>query len=137
MAIDLGEKRIGIALSDPTRMLASAHSVIKRSSRKADFAQYQQIIAENDVTLVIMGLPLTLDGGDSPTTLWVRDYASQLATVITVPLQLADETYTTKQAHASMQARGMSDHRKRRERVDAVAAAFILQNYLDRRTAAP
>ena len=108
MAIDLGEKRIGIALSDPTRMLASAHSVIKRSSRKADFAQYQQIIAANDVTLIVMGLPLTLDGGDSATTRWVRDYAAHLAAEITVPLQLWDETYTTKQAHASMQARGMT-----------------------------
>ena len=137
MAIDLGEKRIGIALSDPTRMLASAHSVIKRSSRKADFAQYQQIIAANDVTMIVMGLPLTLDGGDSATTRWVRDYAAQLASEITVPLKLWDETYTTKQAHASMQARGMHDRRKRRDRVDAVAAAFILQNYLDRLATAP
>ncbi len=137
MAIDLGEKRIGIALSDPTRRLAKAHSVVKRTARKADFAQYQQLIATHDVTLVIMGLPLTLDGGDSPTTRWVRDYASQLATVIDVPLQLWDETYSTKQAHASMEARGVHDRRKRRERVDAVAAAFILQNYLDQLATEP
>lgn len=134
MAIDLGEKRIGIALSDPTHLLASSHTVLERMSRRDDFARYQAIIDAFDVTLVLMGLPLSLDGSDSAMTRWVRDYSAECAAAISVPLQLWDETYTTKQAHTSLKARGVSHHNKRKERVDAVAAAFLLQDYLDAHT---
>lgn len=131
MAIDLGEKRIGIALSDPTRLLASSHTVLERTSRRDDFARYQAIIEEYGVTLVLMGLPLSLDGSDSAMTSWVRDYSAECATVISTPLQLWDETFTTRQAHNSMKARGTTHYKKRKERIDAVAAAFLLQDYLD------
>lgn len=131
MAIDLGEKRIGIALSDPERFLAKSHAVIKRTSRAADFAKYQNIIAEQKVTLVVMGLPLYSDGSDSDQTRWVRHYSAELAENLTVPVVLQDETDTSIRAEKSLIARGAS-RKKRKANLDAVAAAFILENYLER-----
>ena len=130
MAIDLGEKRIGIALSDPLRMVAKGHSVIKRKSRREDFARYQQIIREQAITLVVMGLPVPLSGVEGSKAAWVRDYTADLQTHLTIPIVLWDEALTTKRAQASLRAQGRK-LKKIKQRVDAVAAAFILQDYLE------
>ncbi|MEM7335419.1 MAG: Holliday junction resolvase RuvX [Chloroflexota bacterium] len=130
MALDLGEKRIGIALSDPLRMIAKADRVIKRRSRKEDYAIYRRIIEESSVTLVLVGLPLLLDGEDSQQTKWVRNYSEQLASEIAVPLELWDEGFSTVEAEEALKLGGVR-RKKLRDRVDAVAAAVILQSYLD------
>ena len=67
MALDLGSVRIGVAISDPTRTIAQSYGVVKRKSREEDFARYQQILAEQQVTLLVVGLPTTSEGGDSAT----------------------------------------------------------------------
>src|SRR5690606_9744806 len=85
LGIDLGEKRIGLAVSDAGRMLARSYGVMSRKSRREDFARYNQIIAERGITLVVMGLPLLADGSDSATTAWVRHYSAELAENIPVP----------------------------------------------------
>ncbi len=130
MAIDLGEKRIGIALSDPLRMVAKGHSVIKRKSRREDFARYQQIIKEQAITLVVMGLPVPLGGVEGAKAAWVRDYTADLQTHLTIPIVLWDEALTSKRAEESLRAQGRK-LKKIKQRVDAVAAAFILQDYLE------
>ncbi len=130
MAIDLGEKRIGIALSDPGRMIASAHSTMTRKSRAEDFARYARLIEEQQVGLVIMGLPITMAGYEGDRAAWVRDYTADLGNHIDVPVVYWDESLTTKQAEASLRAQGKRG-RKIKDQVDAVAAAFILQSYLD------
>ena len=130
MAIDLGEKRIGIAISDPLRMVAKGHSVIKRKSRREDFERYQQLIAEQEITLVVMGLPVPLSGVEGAKAAWVRDYSAELQTHLTVPIVLWDEALTTVRAQESLRAQGRK-LKKIKERVDAVAAAFILQDYLE------
>ena len=132
MAIDLGEKRIGIALSDPAQQWSKSYGVIKRTSRAADFNKYKNIITEQKVVLVVMGLPLYLDGTDSDQTRWVRHYSAELAQQIDVPLVFHDETNTTIAAKESMQARGLT-RKKRKQQVDAVAAALILESYLEDR----
>lgn len=130
MALDLGEKRIGIALSDPTRVIASAHSVYARRSRTEDAAHYAKVIADNNVALLVLGLPLTLGGQESRQAAWVRDYGDELAARLPVPIVFWDESLTTQRAEAALRARG---HRagKLRKRVDVVAAVLILQDYLD------
>ncbi|MBP8000929.1 MAG: Holliday junction resolvase RuvX [Chloroflexi bacterium] len=133
LAIDLGEKRIGLAVSDSGRMIARSYGVIERKSRREDFARFQAIISEQKVTLVVMGLPLHLDGSDSATTTWVRDYTAALAQNISVPVTLWDERYSSQAATASLTERGVRA-KKQKGRVDAVAAAFILQSYLDTQT---
>ena len=130
MALDLGEKRIGVAVSDELRLVAKSHAVIKRKSRQEDFTRYQQIIAEQHITLLGIGLPITLGGENSEKTTWVRDYADDLRGHITIPITFWDESLTTVEAEASLRARGIRG-KKAKARVDAVAAAFILQNYLD------
>jgi putative Holliday junction resolvase len=130
MALDLGSKRIGVAISDPTRTIAKSYGVVKRQSREADFARYQQIMTEQQVTLLLVGLPTTAEGEDSETAVWIRDYIAEFSQQCAVPIQFWDESFTTVQAEASLRQRGTRG-KKARQQVDAVAAAFILQNFLD------
>ncbi|MCP4415842.1 MAG: Holliday junction resolvase RuvX [Chloroflexi bacterium] len=130
MALDLGSKRIGVAISDPTRTIAKSYGVIKRKSRAEDFARYQHILAEQKVTMLLIGLPTTADGDDSATAVWIRDYMAEFSQQCDIPVEFWDESFTTVQAEASLRQRGKRG-KKARAQVDAVAAAFILQNYLD------
>lgn len=130
MALDLGERRIGVAVSDPLRMIAKSHSVIKRKSRREDFARYANVIADQEITLLVVGLPVPLSGVEGEKAAWVRHYTADLQTHITIPTVFWNEALTTKQAEASLRARGKRG-KKAQERIDAVAAAFILQSYLD------
>lgn len=130
MAVDLGEKRIGIALSDPTRTIATPHGVIKRTSRATDFARYVGLIEQYGVRLLIMGLPITLSGQEGERAAWVRNYAEELAGHIDIPIEFWDESLTTVAATAALHAQGRRG-RKVKDRVDAVAATLILQSYLD------
>lgn len=130
LAIDLGEKRIGLAISDETRTIAAGYDVMSRKSRKEDLERYAEIIAAEAITLIVMGLPITLSGEEGQRAAWVRDYSAELSKNIAVPLEFWDERFSTKQAEASLHARGKRG-KSVKERVDAVAAAFILQDYLD------
>ena len=130
MALDLGEKRIGVAISDETRTIARAYNVLLRKSRREDFQRYAKIIVEQKATLLVMGLPVPLSGVEGQRAAWVRDYTAELAQYIDIPIEFWDESFSTKQAEASLRARGKRG-KKVKERVDAVAAAFILQDYLD------
>ncbi len=130
MALDLGEKRIGVAVSDELRMIARSYGVVKRTSRAADYAKYKNIVEQEKITLLVVGLPVTLGGEEGSKAKWTRDYAGQFAKKIDIPIIFFDEALTTVEAEASMRARNIRG-KKARSQVDAVAAAFILQNYLD------
>lgn len=130
MALDLGRRRIGVAVSDATRTIAAAYGVIKHKSRHEDFARYREIIAEEEITLLVVGLPTRSDGSDSDTAVWVRQYMAAFQKTIDIPVKFWDESFTTLQAEESLALRGKRG-KKAKERVDAVAAAFILQSYLD------
>ncbi len=132
MALDLGEKRIGVALSDETHLIARSYTVLKRASRRADFAQLAAIVAENDVGFLVVGLPVKLSGEEGPIAAWVRDYTAALAKQLGIDYALWDESFTTQQASESMRQRG-TRAKEQRGWVDAVAAAFILQDFLDAR----
>jgi putative holliday junction resolvase len=132
MALDMGEKRIGVAISDETHLLARSYEVLPRTSRKADFARLADIARAEKVGFLVVGLPLAIDGEDGPLVPWIRDYTAGLAAALQLPYTFWDETFTTKQASASMRARG-TKARDQRGWVDAVAAAIILQDYLDAR----
>lgn len=130
MALDLGEKRIGIAVSDPTRTIATPHSTLSRRSRAGDFAHFAHLIAELQITQLVLGLPITLGGEEGQRAAWVRDYAADLAERLPVPIAFWDESLSTVEAQATLRALGRRG-KKLRDRVDAVAAAVILQAYLD------
>ena len=130
LALDLGEKRIGVAVSDETHLIARSHTVFERRSRAADFAQIAKIVDKEKVGFLVVGLPVEMDGAEGPLALWVRDYSAALAAHLKLDYALWDESFTSKQASASMRARGIRA-RDQKEWIDAVAAAFILQDYLD------
>jgi len=130
MALDLGEKRIGIALSDPSHILARSLAVIPRKSRSEDFHRIREFVEKHRVLRLVIGLPTLLAGGEGQKAAWVRDYADHLSRTLSIEIVFWDESFTTVDAEKSLRLRGISKG-KRRERVDAVAAAFILQSYLD------
>ena len=130
LALDLGEKRIGVAVSDERRTIARSLAVLERKSRLADFERIGQFIDEQGVTLLIVGLPLLASDEEGEKAAWVRNYTLDLQRNLDVAVEFRDESYSTVQAEASLRARGVRGRRQRR-RVDAVAAAFILQSYLD------
>lgn len=130
LALDLGEKRIGVAVSDATRTIARSLTVLPRKSRREDHERIARLIAEQQVNLLVVGLPIPLNGVEGEKAAWVRDYTAELQQHIPIPVVFWDEALTTVQAYDSMRQRGKRA-KQAKERIDAVAAAFILQSYLD------
>jgi putative Holliday junction resolvase len=129
IALDVGERRIGVAVSDPTGTLATPHTVIHRRSKAEDFETVARLVIELEAERVVVGLPLSLNGEVGPQARRVSRYAHALAQRLDVPMELHDERYSTVTADALLTERG----RKRRVPIDAAAAAVILQDYLDSR----
>lgn len=133
MGIDLGAKRIGIAISDRSGIIASPHSVIQRSkSRRSDHERIRQLAVDEEIELVVVGLPLTMDGRHAQAARAATDEAQVLATVLSVPVELFDERMTTVAADRALREAEIGASARRRF-VDKVAAAVLLQTWLDRR----
>jgi putative Holliday junction resolvase len=130
LALDLGGRRIGIALSDTTGMIARSLEVMERASRVADFAHIAELIARYDVEALVVGLPLNMDGTEGPKAAWVRDYSAALEEAVGCPVHLWDERLSTEEAEDIIHRQGKTV-RETKEWIDAVAAAVILQNFLD------
>ena len=131
IGVDLGSKRVGVASSDATRTLASPVTVLeRRGNRAADHKALAAIIEEYEADVVVVGLPLSLNGGESHAAKLVRDEVEQMTAALNVPIVLHDERFTTATAHASMMERKMKADARRRV-VDKVAAAVMLQGWLD------
>jgi len=134
LALDLGERRVGVAVSDPTGTLARPLRAIERGSREEDFEEIASLVEEYDVERVIVGRPLSLDGTEGPQARWAADYSEALDDAIPVPVEMWDERYTTSMAdEILLQNRSKKARRKARKsgERDAIAAALILQQYLE------
>jgi len=129
MALDVGQRRIGVAVSDPTGVLAKPHSVIQRRSKVEDFAAVAGLVAELKAQRVVVGLPLSLSGELGPQARQVIRYVQALAQTLAVPVELHDERYSTVTADVLL----VEGKRRRRVPLDAAAAAVILQDYLESR----
>lgn len=130
IGLDVGEARIGVAASDPTGTLASARTVLQRRPEEAALQRLQRIIEEEEAQAVIVGLPRSLSGELHGQAALVQAFAERLRSQISIPLEFWDERLSTVAAEREMRAAGTRRDR-RRTMVDAVAAAIILQNYLD------
>ena len=136
LGIDLGSKRIGIAVSDISGTVASALTTVHRSSsRRHDHAEIAKLVRDEEAELVVVGLPLSLDGTKGPAARSAEKEAGQLASVVGVPVAMYDERFTTVTAERGMLEAGL-DARQRRKVVDKVAAAVMLQAFLDHRAEA-
>jgi putative holliday junction resolvase len=130
LAVDVGERRVGIAVSDADGRFAVPHSVIDERDLKRSTAQAAAIVRDEGVERVVIGLPLLPSGDDSTSTRRARAYAESLGAQIEVPLEFFDERLSTFEAQSSLRRAGINA-RKARKRIDAHAAAVILQSYLD------
>ena len=136
LGIDLGSKRIGVALSTSDGAMATAYEVVERSrDRVRDHRAIADLAADTGAERLVVGLPLSLDGSDGPAATAARAEADELAAATGLPVELWDERLTTVTADRDLAGAGL-DARGRRRVVDKVAAAVMLQAWLDHRRTA-
>ncbi|MBT3261777.1 Holliday junction resolvase RuvX, partial [bacterium] len=129
LAIDYGEKRIGLALSDPLWLTAQPLSFLENN--KIFFVELQKIIQEYDVKKIVLGLPKNLQGHDTAKTLEVRTFAEKLQKNLSMEVVFWDERFSTVAVNKFLIGADVS-RKKRKKVVDSQAAAFFLQGYMDR-----
>lgn len=138
LALDIGDRRVGVAISDATGLLATPLTVIQRKSKREDFARIGRLVRERNAEGLVVGHPLNKDGSAGPQAQRVERYATALRSALQsegldMPIYFWDEWMSTQRAQAAMDAAGRKV-KDRRMWVDAVAAAIILQDYLDERS---
>ena len=131
LSLDIGEKRIGIAIGDESHTLARPLSTLKRASKREDFARLAALCGEHQIEKIVCGLPRTLRNEEGPQARRVRRYAEELSAAIHVPIDFWDERFSSIDAGERLAA----SSRKPRDKgaIDAAAAAIILQEYLNSR----
>ena len=133
LALDLGAKRIGVAVSDDNGRVATPILVLERhKDRPRLHREIADLVVEWEADLLLLGLPIDLAGAVGPAAAGVLAERDELAAVVGVPVEVHDERLTTRIADRALRERGDMDGRKRRQVVDMVAAAVILQDWLDR-----
>lgn len=130
MALDIGSRRIGVALSDAYGLLASPLTTIKATPRPQALAQIAALVREYDVTVVVVGLPLTLRGELGPQARVAQAFAADIEKQIGQAVDFFDERLTTVTADQMLRDLGVKPE-KRKARIDEIAASIILQDYLD------
>jgi putative Holliday junction resolvase len=136
MGLDVGTKTIGLALSDTRLVIASPLETIRRRRFREDIAALFALIDRHEVGGLVIGLPLRMEGGDGPRTQSVRQFARNLLAVREIPVAFWDERLSTAAVTREMIAHDMT-RKRRAEIVDRVAAAYILQGFLDATGRAP
>ena len=130
LGLDVGDRRIGIALSDPLGLTAQPLTVVERQRMTVDVEAVRSLVERHAVERVVVGLPLTLRGTTGPQAEKVTVFADALRRRLAVPVQLIDERLTTVQGERALLAAGAT-RRRRKQLIDQVAAQLILQQFLD------
>ena len=130
LALDHGTKRIGVAVSDELKMLAQPLEYIPAEPFADFLARLRELLQEKEVDLVLVGMPRNMDGSYGPAALKVQDFVAALKAALTVPIKTWDERLTSVQANRLL-IEGKVSRQKRKEKVDKMAAAILLQAYLD------
>lgn len=128
MGVDFGDSRIGVALSDPLGIMATPLKIINRTEEEKDISALIDIINENEVGSVVIGLPISMDGTLGKQAEKVKEFAGELGKKIDIPVEFKDERLSTVVAKNLVREARKTD---RKTRYDAAAAALILQSYLD------
>lgn len=132
MGLDLGEKTIGVAVSDPLELIAHGVEVIRRQNRKKDLARLAEIVRERGVTLVVLGLPRHMNGTLGQRAEETLAFARELEKYLQIPVVTQDERLSTVAAEKALLEADLS-RRRRRAVIDMTAAVLILQAYLDKK----
>ena len=130
LALDLGRKRIGLAMSDPLGITAQGLPTLARTRIRDDLDVLARLIAENEVRLLLMGNPVHMSGRDSRQAEYTREFAERLSLRTGVPVKYWDERWTSAQAERVLKESGISIE-KRARAVDKLAAVILLESYLD------
>jgi putative Holliday junction resolvase len=128
LGLDMGERRVGVAVSDPDGVVATPVSTLDAGADLAD--RVAAMVTEYSVGAVVVGLPVRTDGKEGPEAAAARETAAALGARLHVPVHLNDERFTTRVAAGAARAAGMRK-RRQRSRVDALAATVMLQSFLD------
>ena len=130
IALDVGDKRIGVALCDPDGILASPLTTLVRQAKDTSLDEILQIVEENDVAEIVIGIPYSMSGRVGPQTRITMDYADSLAGKTDLPIHRIDERLSSVQAKRMIREAGARPS-ENKGKIDSVAAAIILQAYLD------
>jgi putative Holliday junction resolvase len=134
LALDLGQKRIGLAMSDALGLTAQGLDVLRRTTLREDLDRVARVAAERKASRILVGLPVHMNGEESPMSRRVRAFASKLAEITGLPVELLDERLTSVAAEDLLAARGWSLARlleeKRRGAVDRLAAVLLLDDWM-------
>ena len=133
LGIDLGERRIGVAVSSGS-LAVPLEVVLRSGDRQRDHRRLAELAAESEVDVVVVGMPLSLDGSAGPAARRARAEVEELGRTLRLPVETYDERLTTVTAERSLREQGL-DAKERRKVVDKVAAAVLLQGWLDQRAA--
>ncbi len=136
LALDHGSKRIGVAVSDELKMIATPLEFIPAEPFPDFLERLKEIIRDKEAELLLVGLPRNMDGSYGPAALKVQEFIAVLKDKIAVPIQTWDERLTSAQAQRFLIQGGVRRD-KRKEKVDQTAAAILLQSYLDNLAAGP
>jgi putative pre-16S rRNA nuclease len=135
LALDLGKKRIGLALSDPLGITAQGLPTLERTNIREDLAALERLATDNQVELILMGNPLHMSGREGRQTVYTRAFAERLAERTGLEIKFWDERLTTVEAQRVLRESGISIE-KRARAVDRLAAVILLESYLDSGAAA-
>jgi len=128
LGLDVGDVRVGVALSDPLGILASPLTIITRGGGTSDYDDILKIVRDYAVELIVVGLPISMDGTEGAQAHKTRSFTGELAVRTSVPVVFQDERLSTVEARRMVREARKTE---RKERYDAAAAALILQDYLD------
>jgi len=132
MALDVGEKTIGVAISDSLLLTAQARPTIRRKSPSSDIELLRRMAEENEVHQILVGKPLHMNGKESRQSQRIGRFAADLKNKLDIPVLFWDERLTSFAADQHLEEMGLN-WRQRREHIDKIAAMIILQDYLDNR----
>lgn len=130
LALDLGKKRIGMALSDELGITAQGLETLEREGRRDDIESLRRLAAEHNVGLILVGDPLHMSGDPSRQGEYTREFARELEYKTGLPVRFWDERWTSREAERTLRGSGIA-HDKRKPAIDRLAATILLQSYLD------
>lgn len=132
MALDIGEKRIGVAVSDPGERVASPIAVLPAAEVLQNAPSFRRLLEDWEPELLVCGLPMTLAGEEGPQAQRIREQAQRIAQAAELPVEFSDERLSSQEAKRSLREKGLSE-REMRGKVDMIAACAFLQAWLDAR----
>jgi putative pre-16S rRNA nuclease len=136
LALDLGKKRIGLALSDPLGITAQGLPTLQRTTIREDLAALAAIASKHEVGLILLGHPLNMSGSEGRQAIYTRDFADRITERIGLPVRFWDERLTSVEAGRILRDSGISIQ-KRARAVDQMAAVILLESFLDREELSP